>query len=351
MKKVQQKHQHLIAPELVSNTHPTATSEGIEIGRFKGAIQKLPILQVSFDGKLLKVLSLAVPTCRGKIDRPTLWNQIAINLGVFAQAANHHLHGRRCPPDFLKERPGLVHGLQQWAIQRERLAVPEILDLLSEPLLQRWKRFQPVETALNAAQGGIMGCEHHPDAEVQQFFLVCAFSLQHRIQHGADSEHSNWIFQFSTLLLDQLFESFHQLTSSLHALPKGKARQIKGQDAAETFEGFVVELHKAIAPDLFAAQNHRLTTLEGVVLYLEMQVRAGLSHPILQVLGRQFLQLGQIGVQLFICKGSAIQCPNLLVKWIIHHGKCLPPYQFLKMSWPSQIFLGVDQFGIFLCHG
>ena len=37
--------------------------------------------------------------------------------------------------------------------------------------------FQPVETALNAAQGGIMGCEHPPDAEVQQFFLVCAFSL------------------------------------------------------------------------------------------------------------------------------------------------------------------------------
>jgi len=37
-----------------------------------------------------------------------------------------------------------VHGLQQWAIQRERLAVPEILDLLSEPLLQRWKRFPGV---------------------------------------------------------------------------------------------------------------------------------------------------------------------------------------------------------------
>lgn len=92
-----------------SNTHPTATSEGIEIGRFKGAIQKLPILQVSFDGKLLKVLSLAVLTCRGKIDRPTLWNQIAINLGVFAQAANHHLHGRRYPgkwPRFLANPHG-----------------------------------------------------------------------------------------------------------------------------------------------------------------------------------------------------------------------------------------------------
>ena len=50
----------------------------------------------------------------------------------------------RRPPDFLKERPGLVHGLQQWAIHRERLAVPEIVDLLSEPLLQRWKRFPGV---------------------------------------------------------------------------------------------------------------------------------------------------------------------------------------------------------------
>ena len=48
-----------------------------------------------------------------------------------------------------------------------------------DPLRRRSFRgeFQPVETALNAAQGGIMGCEHHPDAEVQQFFLVCAFSL------------------------------------------------------------------------------------------------------------------------------------------------------------------------------
>lgn len=85
-----------------SNTHPTATPEGIEIGRFKGAIQKLPILQVTFDGKLLTVLSLAVPTCRGKIDRPTLWNQIAVNLGVFAQAAHHHLHGRRYPGKWLR---------------------------------------------------------------------------------------------------------------------------------------------------------------------------------------------------------------------------------------------------------
>ena len=32
---------------------------------------------------------------------------------------------------------------------------------------------------------------------------------------------------------------------------------------ARLLRRFVVELHKAIAPDLFAAQNHRLTTLEG----------------------------------------------------------------------------------------
>mmetsp|Transcript_12642 Transcript_12642/g.21694 ORF Transcript_12642/g.21694 Transcript_12642/m.21694 type:complete len:340 (-) Transcript_12642:346-1365(-) len=339
MKKVQQKHQHLIAPELVSNTHPTATPEGIEIGGFKGAILKLPILQVSFDGKLPEVLRLAVPTCWGKIDGPTLWNQVAIHLSVFPQATNHHLHRRCDPPNFLQEGPGLVHRLQQLAIHREALAVPKLLDLRPEPPLQRRKGLQPVETALNAAQGGIVGCEHHPDAKVQQFFLtVGAFGLQHRIQHGADFEHSNGIFQLLALLFNQRFESLHQFLSSLHALPKRKARQIKGQDISKTFESFVVELHKAIAPDL-AAQDHRLTTLEGVVLHLGMQVRAGFSHPILQILGGQFLQLGQIGVQLFISKSPAIQCPNLLVKWIIHHGKCLPPQEFLKMSRPSQILL------------
>ena len=42
---------------------------------------------------------------------------------------------------------------------------------------------QPVETALNAAQGGIVGCEHHPDAKVQQFFLtVGAFGLPQHCQ-------------------------------------------------------------------------------------------------------------------------------------------------------------------------